>query len=672
MSRMLLPTFPILYLPHIICLGLLLAANKEPKWYMFMAAGMAAGFSMHGYLPGRGVFMLFLGWFIVMFVTRKKLFVKPVNFLVFWGGFVIVASPMIYFALAHPDQYWSYAASVNPNRNAQLKGYIDLIKGRIPDYAAIFNVKTSWETLFHLPYKPLLDQVAGALFPAGLFMCAFAFWKPVPSVLLILFCGSMVPGLLGGGSSQQPNTQRVLMAFPIVFTLWAYFFERVKRVYQASGMKLLHVFLIAAGVIGSLWSFQNGIKEYFVNFANSPAVKVKGFHFLYSMNQTIKKHPAADIYLTPFYVGNDAYVFFLPLGLQQTALQYPDEMLVLNPKHDSLLFLGPFFANAADAFKEFYPNAVTDVVREKKEAEKDPFYSTMYIPQELGRHTDLYAPFLYSVSVFVPRQEIMDSQTMLVNTAGGGNERVKVYGGSNFAEEYSGKRVSLRGAVLVPEESLRENSVLPLFFNIGWKGWKLLCDGREHAFGRPLPADGGIHFFEISGIIPHGFKGDLPLTVMRESLDLVKEGRVVAVNGVFGARIFGTPGANNWDKPYTYSHRMITANMRFYDGMSMPIPFSLKEETMLTVPVTGEYEITANERNKFLVKVNGTVVYDDFKDYIGHKTMIKLIAGKPARLEVLQAIEGVPVPNRALTLYFKGPGMTEKIMAPYEWFSPVD
>lgn len=673
-SRLFGPPLTLLFCPHIIALALLLAANKNPKWYLFFASGLALGFSLHGYVPGRGLFLLFVAWFIVMFITRKKIFFKTSNFVVFWAGFVVIASPTLFFAIFHSDSYWAYVNSVNPSKSAGLAGYINLIMSRLPQYAGMYNVKTAWDVVSHMPYKPLLTPIAGLLFPLGLFLCAFSFWKPVPSILLILYCGGMVPSLLGGGCPIQPFAQRTLLTFPIIFLIAAYALERLKRVYFSYDSRTMRAIFITAAVTASIWTFQDGLTEYFVRFTNNPAVKVNVSYIYYNMKQVYKKHPKADIYLTPFFTNSDSLILFTPYGKPLTGVPaHIDSMLALNPGKESIVFLGPFYANAVELFKRYFPNSESNIERETKERMKDPFYSTLPINPSARMHTDPYVPFVYNASVYLPEKDVRDFQTMLVPVPGGVKDRIRVFGGTDFAEKYEGKTLKLRGAILAADTSFYVNPPTPLIINCVWKGWKIVIDGKQQVFGRPLAADGGIHFFELSGRVPGGQKGDLPLSVMLDKDDLVAKGRVVAVGEPFGARIFDTPGENSWDKPYTYSHRFITQNYRMYDGLSMALTFSRVEKAMLRVPVSGEYEMKQIPDNRFMIKMDNKVVYDNLihRENKGPWKMT-LSKDRPVKVEIHMICEGVPSFNRASAIYFKGPGMDNFEMAPVFWFYPED
>lgn len=673
MSRQFDP-LPLLFLPHIICLGFLLAAAKNSKWYLYLAAGLGGGFSLQGYVPGRGVFVLFLAWFALLFITRKKIFHKPVNFLIFWAGFLLTSLPVVYYAIRYPQMYWGYVQSVDPSRTGGIASYLKLLISTIPMYTEMFYTKSAWDVLFHLPYKPLFDPVTSVMFSAGIFLCLFAFWKPVPAILLILFAGGMVPGLLGGGSSIPPNTQRTLLTFPVIFIFCAMAFERLKRVYYAYGNKLAYGTVLFAAIAASLWSFQEGYKEYFVRFVNDPSVKINAGYHLYEMGRKLKQYPQAEAYTTPFFMGNDTFVAFAPPGRRITAQKHLDDMLVLKPDRDSLLMMEPFYTNTLDFFKACFPNAVTETIRESKENEKNFYYTKMRLYTNGRRHIDEFVPFVFFNSVYIPKKDVEDFQNSLFGPGTKPDERVRVFGKSGFAGNYAGKRVVLRGAVLVPETGALDSNITdPLVISLGWNSWKLVFDGRERQLGRPFKTDSGIHYFELSGIVPAGSDGDLPLTVTQGTRNYHKEGRVVAAKGPVGVRTFHTPGFKNWQSPYTYSRRLIEPNFRMYDGLFMSLPFSIRQEAMLKVPVTGEYEFKANENSCFKITVNGRTVVDNLLDQsIIKREKIFITAEKPVKFELLMSVLNSPIYLRALTVFVKGPGMNDFEMVPVEWFTPVN
>jgi 4-amino-4-deoxy-L-arabinose transferase-like glycosyltransferase len=674
MSRLFVPLFHLLFITTVICLYFLLAANKNPKWYLFLAAGLACGFSLQSYVPGRGVFLLFTCWFVLMLMTRKQIFHNASNFFIFWGGFVLVSSPVIYFALRYPGQYWGYVQSVNPNQTGGAMAYLKTAIDSIPMYTEMLYSKNAFDVIHHYPFKQVFDPVVAVLFSIGFFMCVFSFWQPISSILLILFIGGMIPGMLGRGSILQPSTQRVLLTYPIIFLICAYAFERLRRVFYSYGGKLLYTVCVVAGITAALWSFQAGIVDYFINLAHSPRVLVNDSHNLYLMNERMRQHPDADMYLTPYYVGNDSFIIFNPPGKQMIVKEYTDEMFALNPGHDSLAFLGPFYINIAGLFKNCFPNSVTQIVREKKELMNDPSYTTMPAPEGVRIHTDEFVPFVYDVSVFIPKKDVVDFQTMLYISEGGKNDRVKVFGGSDFGEQYHGKMVGLKGAVIIPESGTYKNTGIPVVFANKWNGWSLKFDGRRKSFGRPIQADSGFHFFEISGMVPSGAKGDLPLSVTYDAKNLVDEGRVVAVDNAFGVNMFDTPGPNNWDKPCIYSRRLIGPNLRMYDGMSLSLPFSLKEEAVMRVPQDGEYTFTGNPKNHLRIMIDGVNVFEnrieDFSKFTSRP--INLSKDRPVRLEAYMIVEPNPSTVRALTIYVKGPGMDKPELAPYDWFYPAE
>ncbi|MEI7542778.1 MAG: glycosyltransferase family 39 protein [bacterium] len=672
-SRLFVPVVTLLFIPHILCLAIILAASKRPKWYLYLAAGLACGFSLEGYVPGRGVILLFVGWFIIMFITRQKMFHKISNFILFWVGFLLVASPVIYFAITKPDQYWGYVNSVNPSRGGSILTYIQLLWSRVPLFAGMLYTKSASEILWHLPYEPLLNPITIVLFSAGLFLSFFAFWKPIPAALLILFFGGMMPSMLGGGGPSQPNSARAIMAFPIIFILSAFSFERLIRVFYQLGKKKFYIFILAIGIICSLWTFQSSFKD-FLRWSTNPILLVMENHQFYLMGKEIKKYPKAVFYVSPLFIFSDAAGVYLPKNIQLNVKKNIDDMMVFPVQNDYVLLIDPFYTDAVSIYSKYFPNAIVKTYSETDPKGNDEYFETIKMNSNARRYVDKFVPYVFLSSVFIPKQDIVDFQTMLYVMDNSKFERVRVFGKSDFSKKYSNKKIRIKGALLVPPLSVADSNNQELcIFNLPWSGWKLMVDGKERQFGNRMLLDSGIHFIEFSGTVPLNAVGDLPLDVRQGTISMVERGLMVGINEKFGVRMYESPGANNWDKPFTYSHRQVGPDWKIYDGMSMQLPFSLKVVSYMRVPVDGEYEISGNKYNRCKILVNGIMVFENMSDPVSIISKnIFLTKDKPAKIELFQLVEGVPISSRALTVYVKSPNMDVPIIAPYDWFYPVD
>jgi len=670
MSRQFVGPLTILFLPHIVSLGIILAARDMKKWYLYLAAGLALGYSLHGYVPGRGVFVIFIVWFLFMAMTGKTIFRKASNMVIFWGGFLLIASPVIYFALKYPQQYWGYVNSVNPNKTGGIKQYFTQLVNSVPLYAGMFYTKSAWDIVMHFPYEPLFDRVTGAVFGAGFFMCVFAFWKPLPSLLLAMFIAGMMPAMLGGGSTIPPNAQRALLTYPVIFLICAYAFERIKQAFGNSWKPVRYAVSVLS-IVAAVWVFHNGFTQYFVKFVKSPATRNNAGYHLYLMGKEIKKHIKAETHVTPFFVGNDTFLIYVPPGKRLDVQPYLHEMLCLKKDSDHLILLCPFYINSLDIFRESFPDAVITTYREDPKYINDKYYTDFVIHQGGRRHIDDFVPYVFMHSVYVPMSNVVDFQSCMLEGDAGQGKRVRTFNGSGFGTANKGKKMKLSGAVILPEESYFSNDNKPVTFEMGWKGWSLVLDGKMVPFGKCLKVEGGVHFFTLSGTVPENGSGDLPLLVSYGDRDLSKEGRLVALAKPLGAVLESVRGQNNWDKPAENTHRVLVSNLRLYDGVFMHLPFSLKEKAFLKVPESGEYEITGNGNNRSKILVNGVTVFDNLDDPARPQiTPIKLYKGEKARVEIRANIEYTPSYLRALTLYIKGPGMREKILAPAEWLEP--
>ncbi|MCE5299347.1 MAG: glycosyltransferase family 39 protein [Spirochaetia bacterium] len=665
-SRFFVTPVTILLIPQIVCLGLIFAGARTGKWFFFLTAGLACGYSMHGYVPGRGVILIFGIWFLFMLATRQRLFHNFLNVLLFAAGFIIVASPVIYFALKHPDQYWNYVSSVNPTRGGGIKGYYTRITGMIPLFTSMLYTKSACDFFWHIPYKPLLDMVSGTLFSAGIFLCTVSFWKPVPSALLAIFIGGMVPGLLGGGSSVNPNAVRTVLTYPVIFIFISIAVDRVLKVAFDQDSKYLKWTAVAAGIAVAGWSCYTGIDQ-LLKWGDNPGLMINENHQLYLMGKLQKKNMRAEMVVTPLYASADAAGVYIPFGTVINIRKNIDDMFIMKKGMDYALSIEPFYTDLMPLFRKCFPNA--EITTDMEKDPGHPFYTSMKLLEGHRKHVETYVPSVYSNSVYIPASDVADFQTMLFYD-GGKDKRVRVFGGSNFAENNRDRNIILRGALLIPEAAVTDvNNSEPVILGVRWPKWDIKVDSKLVPREKPVRLDSGVHFIEISGRVPSDAAGDLPLVVTQGGKNLVEAGLVVAMAGGFGAVSYHTPGKGTWDRPYTYSHSMLTPNKKMYDGNSMQLPFSLRVECYMKVPETGDYYIMGNPDNKIRLVVDGKETYNNMNENLREtRQLIHLTKDKPVKVTGYQLVEGVPSTRRCFTIRVGKNNDTELFLAPYEWF----
>ncbi|HDQ26825.1 MAG TPA: hypothetical protein ENN43_08800 [bacterium] len=243
---------------------------RHRKWYLFFLAGLAAGFALHGYFPGRGAPLIFLAWFCASFVLWRGFRITAPHFLVFWLGFAITGSPVILFALKHPQVYFQYMTHANPNTGQGIGRYIETIALNFREYARVFHFRSDMDYSFQMGRPPILDRVTGALFPPAFFAAFLLFFRPVSAFILLVFFAGMLPAMLGDAGFDHPTQRRMIMALPAVYLFAALSFEALRRaIAPPHKTKTAVIFFILSLTAASAVVIKSS-RNFFFDYCGSP------------------------------------------------------------------------------------------------------------------------------------------------------------------------------------------------------------------------------------------------------------------------------------------------------------------------------------------------------------------------------------------------------------------
>jgi 4-amino-4-deoxy-L-arabinose transferase-like glycosyltransferase len=659
-SRTFFPGTVVMLAP-ILGFSLLLTAVKLDKWNWFMFAGFAAGLSLHGYVPGRIVFLMFLLWFIWIWLFYRKKFPKIKNVIIFWIAFIAIASPVIWFAITNPEQYNGYVNSVNPNKSAGIMGYITMFINQIGSYAGMFHVKGAWDTLFHEPFEPILDWFTGALFPMGLFMCLLMFWKPIPVFIFIYFIGGMAPAMLGGGCSPQPDVRRMLLALPVIYIFGGIAFERLRLVARnnfggkGSGVSFwvfVFTFLLAL-------PFGANEINTFLRQQKDPITLAITEHYSFLAGKEIQKYAGDEIKLMNLYDLTNNSCVLLPRNVKYTVVKWIDDMMVLNPAKDNVLLLEPVYESMIPMLKRMFPDCDVKIFREERTERITRFDNNPAVTETM-KYTDPYNKFVYLVRVFIPKEDSEKFTNELFVAGPGGQERKSVYL-PEFASVYSGRQVTISGGLILKQEGDLVK------FKMDWGGFTLLIDGKQANFGSQRQLEGGTHYFVLRGTVPRGAKTGLPLSILRGEIDLKAEGRVVAIAPSAGVVITFSQGKQLLaNAPDSITRRSIAPIRRFYHTMDYYMPFPVTVKGYISFPEKGEYEFMAPGYIYNRILIDGKVVFDNYEyGTVKNKASIWLEKNRKVTFVVENMVNQSDDRLRGIIVYYR-----EKGRVPWNILSP--
>jgi|GEM_PF-4871130 len=648
LSRIFFP-YSILWTATALGFGLLVIALGRKNWFWFLIAGMATGLSFHGYDPGRGFFLIIGAWMVLVWFLQPQNRPTVPQLALFWIGYLVIASPTLFHAASNWENYVSYVRDHAGGGKSLAAHWKNLMAG-LPLYAQMFHVKSDMDYSLHLPGAPVLDPMTGALFGVGFFFCLAAIRQPIPQFLMLLFLVGLLPAMLGSNYS-HPTVRRTCLTLPAIYLIAGLAWERFLQHpwFATARGRWGKAVIIAAGLAGAGFMLFQTVDTYFGKFTEYPGTRISHEYRTYLASQAAAKHPGF-VYCqqgVPRLVSPALY----PRKSNTTFTGHQEELLVLNPRGESLLLLEGYMEAAVPFFRRHFPNADIQVYRET-----NPAYKKL---TDFWIATDPYNLPVYLVTVLIPAADTRAFQGLLDVT-----DPHKPAPAHAFSPEFGGRageRKVLAGAVLTHEGGTFR-------FQMRWPGWTLWVDNVPRAWNQPLTLDGGIHYFRVSGSLPKGH-GALPLAVMGETGNLVEQGRVISLLPESGMRIFMTEGPRSWDKPVVRTRQEVFPMKRFYDPIYPGIPCSARCEFTVRVPKDGKYQFSTKEFSSSRIEVNGTVVFDSYENpLLPKRESLEVKAGEPLRVKAYYVVDG-PMGSRLFWLHYTGPDSGEQQWVPFDWIT---
>lgn len=599
---------------------------RYKKWYLFLLGGLAAGFSIHGYFPGRGAPLVFLAWFAMSMVFWRKYSLKLSHVALFLAGMIIVSSPVIGFAIKYPGHYFGYFDHANPNKAGGITRYIETLKEVLPIYAKMFHYRSDGDYSIHIEYAPLLDKVTGAFFPPAFFLCLLLFFRPIPAFILLVFFAGMFPAFLGGAGFAHPTERRVIMALPGIYLFAAFAFELFKRAVIPDDKKVLGKVFFTAAIIAAVTAVGMTSYNYFFRYAGSP-YEALGYGRMYKeAGEFLKKNADSKRYLSPRF-KNDVAAYMLVPGDADIIRTYNFEDVLKSDSNSDVAFVADgYFANAKGIFNKLYRN-VLFTISEDSDCNM-PIVNT----ETFRRKTEPYRDCSYAVKIMIPQKDIVDSI---------GLERVVKDG----KDTLSGTFFSNSDTVTVVKPA----------------GSVVYIDSIKRQGAGPFKITQGANLIEV-----HGAKaGEIEVFEQGARLQIMK------ITEPYGLKSCHVPGYDSWGNSCVYSRNDLFAIKRFHDGAGYNAPSSVTYSGYLRVDRDGGYILKSRElMARTEISVAGVAVSSNLKtgmhDFV---KSVELKAGVKypfAAKYVLEGGEGY----RAFVIEYKLSGQKDADydIVPAEWF----
>ncbi|MDP8922998.1 MAG: PA14 domain-containing protein, partial [Chloroflexota bacterium] len=179
-----------------LSMALLVRAVQVRRPGTALAAGLLWGLALHGYNPARLMLPIVAAFLGLSFLRAPRQFMRQQRaMLVLYAlGAALVASPLVLFAIRHPDEYLSRSHQVFIMHEVRSAKSWEPLVSSVQKHLLMFNVAGDRNGRHNLPGAPMLDQVTAALFVIGLALAATRLRRP-EWALLPIWC---VVGLAGG------------------------------------------------------------------------------------------------------------------------------------------------------------------------------------------------------------------------------------------------------------------------------------------------------------------------------------------------------------------------------------------------------------------------------------------------------------------------------------------
>jgi 4-amino-4-deoxy-L-arabinose transferase-like glycosyltransferase len=648
--------------------ALVLIGARHGRFLPFLAAGLTCGLALHGYVPGRMVPGVFLVWVVGLWWFQRRAGVArfgPVHLLLFAGGTAIAAAPVLFWALAHPGDYW---ALVQHNGGGGLLNFPRWYLGNLPAYLQMFYTRPDGITLptDGLAFYPVLrpDWLVQALLPAGLLLAAVRPRAPLSWLIVGGFFVGLVPAAVAG-NYPAPCTRRALLALPFAYAAAALAWQRLADAAPGavSRRALWMLGLLLAG-LAAPWS----VHQYFVGIMSRPSVRANYTVAARLMGRDAAAHPGEDVRLS-FDLAEpgtielvhykdtsrrsfDRFEDFLltDWGPQRpvTAYKQLEDMLCFPQAKPQLLFLAPYLQEAVPWLRTVLPGTEPKVLAERRESQAglpawDPFApETHYVRLEVG--ADAAGAFNGMVDLTLPPYA----------QPGG---RVACWS-PGFAQAHAGRRLDLGGLLVQP------NAGADAELRLGWPGWRLEVDGKPRGWGRSR-LDVGSHRLRLVGTVPSGAKGPLPLTLDSNNDDLAAQGRLLPIDPRFGlAATLYHPG----DAAVAELHRHLPIPVqRFWPPEGISPPFEVRLDARLGPPAPGRYEVGIRPPYRGKIFLDDKLVFDSLRDGEAYSLPSDLGPKRAARLRVECRVDQEHDHVRTLIVDVREAGESGWTALPWDW-----
>lgn len=354
-----------------------LLSLKTNKRIYFILAGIFIGLSHHMYASYWIAPIIFGVFTIYQMLTLKKEFFRKYakNFSLLLVSYLLIASPMIIFAINHPNDIFSRSRTISifsPQGAAHARTYLsnnattfDIFLYNTKATLGMFHLTNDPDSWNNFNNNPLFDPLTGAFFILGLIYCLRKFrdkqFLLIYSFFIIFLFGSII-------TIDAPNFRR---AQPSIYIAYIFVGVGFLKTYQLiiKKVRFIKKSLALFGITLIICIGFYNTSLYFFKYATSQEAKYILAYQLVKAAEFIKTIPNSYVY---FYSNRWSYnyetlKFLLPrIQGKDRSLQFGEYSLVnINPEKTVVYVFLPEYSESFYEVQQLYPNGKAVTKRDK-------------------------------------------------------------------------------------------------------------------------------------------------------------------------------------------------------------------------------------------------------------------------------------------------------------------
>lgn len=255
-------SFPLL---TALCLWFFVRGLHSKRWSDSALGGFFLGLSFYSYLAARFAPFPFL--LLILYWLWRRQHINWQGLLLFFVAGLIVASPLLLYAVQHLDTFLARSAQVSIFNPAINHGdFVGTLLHHLGKTLGMFNWRGDFIPRHNMPDRPVFDPVMGLLFLLGLVTALRrASQRQEYALLWIYFVVMLIPTIL---AEDAPHFLRGVGILPVAFVIPALGLKTVWDALQSRTSRQIASLVLILLVSLSLYTTVN---DYFFHHARSEA-----------------------------------------------------------------------------------------------------------------------------------------------------------------------------------------------------------------------------------------------------------------------------------------------------------------------------------------------------------------------------------------------------------------